>query len=316
MTESIKKGILYGFVIISLIFFTWWLFNLYNTFWGTTAVVEVPNITSMPLHDAEKALKKKHLNMLVSDSRYDNTVPENVVITQEPLPGAKVRKGRDIMIIVSSGPDLCEVPKVTGLTVRESQIMLSNYKLELGKTDKAQDNTVSQECIFKQDPLSGSKVKKGTKVDVVINSGGAPDIKAPKLAGQNIKDVRDKLDSLKLRVGEIKWEYSDEKDLGEILWQSLDEGTLVYPYTDISFKVSAGSRYIDLKLKQDNIIFTAPASSKKMDIKIVLTDLTGAQAVYAGTQGSGDKINLFVTSMGPAEVVIYIDEKVVKRAAL
>jgi len=316
VTDSIKKGLLYGFIILSLIFFAWYMANLYYTFWGTSGDVELPNITNMPKAEAEKVLKSKHLNMLISSSRFDNTLPENTIITQEPLPGVKVKRGRDILVIISSGPDLCEVPKLTGLTFREGKIMLANYMLDVGKVDKEKDNTVEPDCILKQDPAPGSKVKKGAKVDLVINAGGVPDIKIPKFVGKNIKDVRSELNNLKLRVGEIKWEYSDEKDIGEVLWQSIDENNMVYPGTDISFKMSAGSRYIDLKLKQDNITFIVPASNKRMNVKADLNDITGIQTIYEGAHSSGDKINLFVSSWDNAEIIIYIDEKVIKRANL
>lgn len=316
MSDSIKKGLIYGFIILSLIFFAWYMANLYYTFWGTAGDVENPNITNMPRTEAENILKQKHLNLLVSGSRFDNTIPENTVITQEPLPGVKVKKNRDILVIISSGPDLCEVPKLIGLTFRESKIMLANYMLELGKVEKEKDSTVEPDCVLKQDPLACSKVKKGTKVDLVVNAGGAPDIKVPKFIGKNIKDVRTELSNLKLRVGEIKWEYSDEKDIGEILWQSMDENNMVYPGTDISFKMSGGSRYIDLKLKQDNITFVVPASNKRMNVKVDLNDITGMQTIYEGLHSSGDKIDLFVTSWDNAEIIIYIDEKVIKRANL
>lgn len=316
VAESVKKGLLYGFIIISILFFGWYLFNLYYTFWGSVGDVETPVITNVSLEDANKILKSKRLRILVVDSRYDNTVPENTVITQEPLPGVRVKRGRDILVVVSSGPDLSDVPKVTGLTLREAKIMLANYKLEVGKIENGQDNSVEQEQIFRQDPLAGSKVKKGSKVDVVVNSGGHPDIKVDKYIGSNISDVRSKLEATRLKIGEIKWEYSDEKDLGEILWQSLEEGRLVYPGTNISFKISAGTRYIDLKLKQDNIVFVVPASSKRMNVKVEINDLTGVQTVYEGLHSSGDRLTLFVTSWGPSEVIVYIDEKIVKRANL
>ncbi|MFH1454290.1 MAG: PASTA domain-containing protein [Armatimonadota bacterium] len=316
MGESVKKGLLYGFIIISVIFFVWFLFNMFYTFWGTTGEIEVPNVTSISVDDAEKTLKSKHLSIMVVDSRYDNKLPENTVISQEPLAGVKVKKGRDILVVVSSGPDLCEVPKLIGLTLREGKIMLSNYMLDAGKVEKGQDNTVEQEQIFNQNPLPGSRVKKGTKVDVTVNSGGQPSVRVPKFAGMNIKDARSKMEDLKLKTGSIKWEYSDEEDLGQILWQSINEDELVYPGTNVSFKISAGTRYIDLKLKQDNIIFVVPASSKKMNVKAVLNDLTGPQTIYESTHSSGDRINLLVTSWGPSEIIIYIDEQIAKRANL
>lgn len=316
MDGSVKKGLLYGFIILSVIFFAWYGANLYYTFWGSSGDIEVPNVTNMILKDAERALKQKHLNLLVSSSRYDNTVPENTVISQEPLGGAKVKKNRDILVIISSGPDLSEVPKLVGLSFRESRIMLANYMLEVGKIEKKQDNTVERDYVLSQDPLPGSKIKKGSKVDLVINAGGEPNIKIPKFVGKNIKDVRGELNSLKLKVGEIKWEYSDEKDIGEILWQSMDEGSLAYPGTDISFKMSAGSRYIDLKLKQDNISFVTPTSNKRMNVRVELSDATGMQTIYEALHSGADKIDLFVTSWGSAEIIIYIDEKVIKRANL
>ena len=69
----------------------------------------VPNISGLPIKQAETELVQKGLSFEVVDSNYIKGMPAGSVLEQKPAGGAKVKIGRTIYLTINTG----EVPKIT-----------------------------------------------------------------------------------------------------------------------------------------------------------------------------------------------------------
>lgn len=82
-----------------------------------------------------------------------------------------VRAGRTILVVVSLGPELMPVPKVTGESLRTAKISLSNSKLRLGKVTFEEASYGQDEEVVKQNPSAGKDVPRGERVHLTVRRG-------------------------------------------------------------------------------------------------------------------------------------------------
>jgi beta-lactam-binding protein with PASTA domain len=83
--------------------------------------VTVPNVTRLPLKDAEKMLKSSGLKYKVSERRPNNAFPANYVIDQDPPGSNIVKPHRKISLTVNtvSNPTV-KMPKIENLSLRNA----------------------------------------------------------------------------------------------------------------------------------------------------------------------------------------------------
>lgn len=94
--------------------------------------VTVPNLANLSDADAANALKKLGLNLSVENRFYAATIPANHVLSQSPIPGARVRSGWQIRVTESLGNQQIAVPDVTGQAEGPATLMLRRLQLEVG----------------------------------------------------------------------------------------------------------------------------------------------------------------------------------------
>jgi beta-lactam-binding protein with PASTA domain len=94
--------------------------------------VTVPNLANLSDTDADATLKKLGLNLSVENRFYAATVPANHVLSQSPIPGARVRSGWQIRVTESLGTQQVPVPDVTGQAEEPATLMLKRLQLEVG----------------------------------------------------------------------------------------------------------------------------------------------------------------------------------------
>ncbi len=93
--------------------------NLVNI--GTVpARIQVPDVVGHSLPDAESAINGAGLTIGTTTQQYNDTVPEGLVITQNPAAGVPVEEGSQVDVVVSLGP-----APITSVTITASpQVIL------------------------------------------------------------------------------------------------------------------------------------------------------------------------------------------------
>jgi len=76
-------------------------------------VVEVPAVVGLTPSDAERAVAGLGLQIEVERQYYSPQIPEGRIMTQLPLPGTKVRRGWQVRVAQSLGPQRVVIPDVT-----------------------------------------------------------------------------------------------------------------------------------------------------------------------------------------------------------
>lgn len=162
--------VLVALLLVGLTLWAGWVFGLtiYRDYLKIPGEKQVPKVTGLEIKAAYEAVESQGLKLQVHESRHDKKVPKRTVLTQNPPAGRKVREGRTILVAVSLGPELMEVPKLEGESLRSAKIALSNAKLNLGKVTFQDAAYNEDEAVVKQNPGPGKLVQRGQAIHLTV----------------------------------------------------------------------------------------------------------------------------------------------------
>ncbi|MGW6207323.1 Stk1 family PASTA domain-containing Ser/Thr kinase [Streptomyces sp. NPDC055089] len=97
--------------------------------------VDVPDVTGQPVEDATAELEDAGLEVVVAPGRVDSPEDEGNVARQSLDEGAEAAEGDTITLTVSKGPQMIDVPDVTGKDVDDARSELEDAGFEV-KVDR------------------------------------------------------------------------------------------------------------------------------------------------------------------------------------
>ncbi len=316
MFQLAKFAVLVFVCVMTATFATVFGLSIYKSYFQVPEVVEVPVITGKELAEANDILEKVGLHLAIQESRHTTRHPDRVVISQDPAAGRKVRKDRQILAVVSLGPELVDVPELKGKTLREARILLSNNRLRVGKVTFKEEKVGEPEQILSQRPAGGEKVAKGRAVDLQIQKGSSSaTTNMPNWEGTHVYRAEDLLAAAHLQLGSIVWVFSDFVPKGEVVAQIPPKGQQVSYHSEVELQVSAG-RSRDKIFKQRRLSISVPRGSRSQRVSVVLNSEVGADRVFEGATVSGDRLELMVAGWSGSEVEVYFNDRLQKREKL
>lgn len=289
---------------------------VYQTYFEVPNEMKVPRITGMGVEEAKKILERLNLGISVQETRYSAKVERDGVIEQFPPAGRDTREGSNVAVVVSLGPDSVTVPGLVDKSFSEAQIDLNNAKLVLGKVTRVAKNKNDPEMVLDQNPKPGAVVKKGTKVNLMVNIGNEARVRVPSFANQTIERVRDAASWSNLKLGTVSWVVSDSVGAGMVISQQPEAEKEVEPGTEVDIKVSLGSAQTHAEIKQRIVQVRTPDVTGLQQIRVAVTDETGTYTAYEGTHAQGEVVNIYVTAMGRGEYQVFSNDKLVSRAKI
>ncbi len=138
-------------------------------------VITVPNVVNYPENIAMDELHSAGLYVISVLYMYSDDVPENRVISQDPIGGSKVNSNTNITLVISRGSDKVSVPYIIGVQQKNGIEMLHQYSLQVGTISRQFSDTYLFGYIISQEPKYGTKVVRGSKVNITLSLGKAPD---------------------------------------------------------------------------------------------------------------------------------------------
>ncbi len=166
--------------------------------------ITVPDVTRISLDEAEALLTNFGLRYEVTDRRANAAYPADYVIDQSPKAANIVKPNRKIYLTVNTEvkPQVI-VPEVENLSLRNAEIQLQNYGLQVGS--KSYESSRFKN-ILRQSIPAGTTVEKGTVVDLVVGDGlGDTIVTVPEIIGLRLPEAQLKLREAGLRVQEVKF---------------------------------------------------------------------------------------------------------------
>ena len=181
----------------------WWFSS------GPGGFAAVPDLTSRSITDAQAALKEIHATTTVVEES-STTVTKGLVIRTEPAKGS-LFFGGDIKLIVSSGPKLIAVPKLTGMNLAEATAALMSTGFQLGKVS-SWFNAAPIGQVFDYLGSDGSAIPQASAIELQISLGAIPVV-----AGIDQAVAISALEAAGLQVTSITQEFSDTIASGQVI---------------------------------------------------------------------------------------------------
>ncbi|NFU40382.1 Stk1 family PASTA domain-containing Ser/Thr kinase, partial [Clostridium sporogenes] len=136
-----------------------------------------------------------------------------------------------------SGGKKVEVPNVVGLTKEEAEKVLREKKLKLVVAQKVKSDK-KEGTIIESYPKSGEKVAENSEVRVSISSGKV--LVVPNLKGMELDAAKKAIQDLKLKIGNVKYEFNDNVAAGKVISQTPDVDAELKEGEEISLVISNG----------------------------------------------------------------------------
>ena len=202
-------------------------------------VVTVPDVARQSYEDARETLFKAGLLTEIRGREYDDTVPEQAVISQQPIAGARVKKGRKIAVVVSKGKEIAVIPDVRNVSERQARILMKKAGFTIGNIKKVYSEERPVDLVINAFPQSGTTTSREIEVDLFISKGPRPThAEVPNLVGESLKNAKKLITESGLTVGAVSYQNNPSLLPGTIISQSSAPGSKVPLESKLNLVVS------------------------------------------------------------------------------
>ena len=194
-----------GAIIILLL----WL-NIYTRHGQARSV---PNFLGLTMEETAALAKKSRMKYQVIDSVYTSLVPRGCVAEQNPRPGFKVKKWRNIVLTINAfHPEMVAVPDLVDLPLRQAIALIEDAGLETGDLRYKADlsvNVVLNQLHNGKDIIPGDSLQKGSVIDLMLGKGLSNQrTPVPDLTGMKLEPARNRILGASLNLGTYIYDNS------------------------------------------------------------------------------------------------------------
>jgi eukaryotic-like serine/threonine-protein kinase len=210
---------------------------------GPAASVRIPTVAGLTQDDAAAALRLADLEAMTTRG-FSEDIPPGQVVSSDPRSGTSIRRGSEVVLVISAGPERYTVPDIVGATLNEARNRLIQDNLELGATSGKYDDRIPEGQVLAAAPAVGTEVKKGTVVALVLSRGRQP-VDLLDWTGKNATAATTALTKAGLTVDATRLVNDDTVPAGRVVSQSPRDGT-VFKGDTITLVVSKGPVLVDV----------------------------------------------------------------------
>ncbi len=222
MLRTIFRRLLYvGYAGVLLAVFVYSSYLSFNAFVRRGEII-VPAVVGMPREEAVAVLERVGLSTVWDEShdRFDTEIEAGGVVRQRPRGGASVKRGGEVEIRVSLGPQRIQVPDLRGQTLQAAQLNLRAAGLSVGSLARVYAEGARQERVVRQNPPAGGEVGHAAAIDLYL---GLEDTSGsyvmPDLVYQKMDGVQRFFSRHDFRIGSVKYEPYEGIAPGVVLRQ-------------------------------------------------------------------------------------------------
>ncbi len=178
------------------------------------------------------------------------TVAIGQVIRTDPVAGTRLKEGKTVTIVISTGPAPRPLPELKGLTLDAATTKLTGLGLKIEQGDAVFDDTAPSGSVVswvvpdQPNLVAGNTVTPGVTVRVQLSKGAAP--RLPELKGLALDAATQALTAQQLQIAQGAPAFDETVPAGQVLsWAvpghpQLVAGSVVDPGVVVQVVLSAG----------------------------------------------------------------------------
>ena len=248
----------------------WWFTS------GPGAMTQVIDVTGMAEADATTALTNANFVVVgPAIEKYDDDIVAGAVIGTDPAITGPMKKGTEVTLIVSQGPEPVDLPTYSNISVESYAAQLAGLKIAVTKTDQQFSSEVGEGLVISVMSESGTEIPEGTTLhhgdSVVIIASIGP---LPVVEGLTASEATTLLQNagLTVSVSDTR-EFSDTVPDGKVSSMTVPTG-VVRPGDSVTLVLSKGPELVEVPSVLGLTIKKANAALEAAGFKvIIITDI-------------------------------------------
>lgn len=166
--------------------------------------VQMPAIVGLTPSEAEHTLATRGLQMNIERQYYSPQIPEGRIMTQLPMPGTRVRRGWQVRVAQSMGPQRVSIPDVTGESERAAELNLRRRGLELSSMAQLQMPGMPADEVLAQSPPANASQVAAPKTSLLISAiADSQAFVMPSFVGQPLGAASHNLQDAGFKLGNV-----------------------------------------------------------------------------------------------------------------
>ena len=135
----------------------------------------VPDFTGLSTEQVARQARKSKVRFQIIDSVYTSDVPRGCIAEQNPKPGFRVKKWRNIILTLNAyNPEMVAMPNLIDIPKRQAIALIETAGLEVGSLRYIPD--ISLDVVIEQlhngiGIEAGDSLQKGSIIDLVLGKG-------------------------------------------------------------------------------------------------------------------------------------------------
>ena len=186
---AIMSGFLLAYLIVAFFIFPAHL---------VTTDTTVPNVVGQTYDAAAAQLQKLGFAAARGEQRFTAGAASGQVLGQNPLPDAVEPRGTKIVLDVSQGQKMTQVPQLVGMSRQQAELTLQNAGLDEGDVTQRESPSPRGQ-VLSSTPVAGEKTPLPSEVSFVV-SGGPSQLAVPDVTGQSYQSATQLLTQVGFRV--------------------------------------------------------------------------------------------------------------------
>ena len=138
--------------------------------------IPVPNLVGQEYDVLASQAEQLDYQLATTQRQFSDTVPEGCIISQTPEAGdgQTMTRGTMIVVVVSQGPSVRELPDITNLPLAQASTAVSDAGFVPSKVEEYSDTVPAGCAIGYQNVKAGDQMSYGSPVVIVISRGPEP----------------------------------------------------------------------------------------------------------------------------------------------
>jgi eukaryotic-like serine/threonine-protein kinase len=198
--------------------------------------VTVPKLVGLAPGEARRVAALNGLLLVTENRFYSADVPAGRIVSQLPGPGDRVRRGWEVRVAESLGPQRRVIPNLLGESQRAAEINLRRHGLEIGTVAGVPRGGAQIEDVVAQSPAPDEAASSPVVSLLVAAEAPPAEFVMPNVVGRHLADVTSQLEQAGIKVGHV--EEVAGSATGMILRQSPPPGQKIAAGSAISVQVS------------------------------------------------------------------------------
>ena len=166
--------------------------------------VAVPALVGLSPSDAERAAAALGLQLAIERQYYSSTVPEGRITSQLPMPGTKVRRGWQVRVAQSLGPQRVAIPDVAGESERAAELNIRRRGLDVASTAEMQMPGTPAGHVLAQSPPANASQVAAPKISLLVTGAAEPGAYVmPSFIGQPLGSAARTLQDSGFKLGNV-----------------------------------------------------------------------------------------------------------------